>query len=70
MSRSNGPLGTSVYHVARARVVVLETRGEVIGGTEDFFKATGHGLHLRYLARAVMAWTITGPPVEPITPIS
>jgi hypothetical protein len=50
-------------------VVVLEPVGEVVGLFEDLFDASGHSGHLRYLGRAGMTWTITGPVVEATTPI-
>ena len=51
-----------------ARLVVLEAGGELFGVVEDFLGGSGHGGHLRYFARAGMAWTMIGPSALSMTP--
>lgn len=67
---SNGPQGGGIGYGGGVRIVALETGSQLVGVVEDLFETTRHGLHLRYLGRATMACTITGPSVEETTPIS
>jgi len=43
------------------RIVVREPALERVGVLEDLLQAAGHGHHLKYFRRAVIAWTMTGP---------
>ena len=62
--------GARVGNLTSLGLMILEPGREFIGLLKDFFNASGHSNHLRYLARAGMAWTITGPFSESTTPIS
>ena len=62
--------GGGVDQVGRIGVVALEPSSQLVGVIDDFVEASGHGRHLRYLDRAGMAWTTTGPSLEETTPIS
>ncbi len=62
--------GGRVSDVVRPKFMVLESDRELVCLLENLFDASGHSYHLRYVARAGMAWTITGPSSESTTPIS
>jgi len=43
------------------RLVLLEPTLPFVGMFEDLLQAARHGHHLKYILRAVIAWTMTGP---------
>jgi hypothetical protein len=43
-------------------LVALQLLGQLVGVVEDFLHRSGHLGHLRYLGRAVMAWTMNSMP--------
>lgn len=64
------PKSGRVGNVVRTRFMLLEAIGELVRLFKDGFQAAGHRHHLKYLLRAGMACTITGPSSEVTTPIS
>ena len=60
----------SVAHFVSVGFVPLEAGGEGVGPVKDFLCTSWHGVHLKYFARALIAWTMIGPLSESITPIS
>ncbi len=59
-----------VADVGRFGVMRLEAGGELVGLVEDLFHGARHAFHLRYLGRAGIACTMTGPSLAVTTPIS